>query len=68
MAKKPGAPIRPMAAANGGRGKELPREETGNPIPKVPRNRRERRAKAAYERKHRTRIRADVEVTHGGTR
>ncbi|GAA3223104.1 hypothetical protein GCM10010468_49360 [Actinocorallia longicatena] len=45
-------PSRPTAAPNGGRGKELPRDEAGFPMPEVPRNRRERRALAAWRRKN----------------
>jgi len=46
-----GAPIRPLAAPNGGIGKELPRDQSGYAMPAQPRNRRERRALAAWQRK-----------------
>lgn len=45
------APPRPMGGPNRGVGKELTREDLALPIPERPRNRRERRAKAAWERK-----------------
>jgi len=46
-----GAPVRPLAAPNGGRGKELPKDQAGTSIPAQPRNRKERRALAAWKRK-----------------
>jgi hypothetical protein len=51
MAKR-GVPLWPGAATNGGIGKELLRDQEGIPFAKVPRNRRERRAQAAWRRKN----------------
>jgi hypothetical protein len=42
---------RPNVSTNGGRGKELPRDEAAIPFGKEPRNRRERRAMQAWRRK-----------------
>lgn len=54
---------RPRAAPNRGIGKELPRDDLAEPIPDQPLNRRQRRAKAAWERRA---ARLKTQETHRG--